>query len=171
VRLDPRFRAALYAAFAVLTLTGAAWLIADWGKSAGPDWWQDVAADLLMLHGGAAMVTLLFLGALVPLHVQRAWRSRRNRVTGPAMVGLNALLITTAFGLYYAGWETLRPWISDLHIVVGLLLPTLLAVHVWLGRRSRAAAVISSADRGSRSGAALPSTVRPARPARADTSD
>lgn len=171
MRLDPRFRAALYAAVALLTLTGAGWLVADWRKSAGPDWWQDVAADLLMLHGGAAMVTLLFLGALVPLHVLRAWRSRRNRVTGPAMVGLNALLITTAFGLYYEGSETLRPWIIDLHIAVGLLLPTLLAVHVWLGQRSRPAAVISSRDRGSRSGAALPATVRPARPARADASD
>jgi hypothetical protein len=138
VRLDPRFRASLYAAFVVLTLTGVGWLIADWHKDPnGPEFWQVLAADMLMLHGGAAMVTLVFLGALIPLHVRRAWRTGRNRKTGPTMIAVNALLIATAFGLYYAGSDTLRPWASDLHLAIGLALPPLLALHVWLGRRSR----------------------------------
>src|ERR1700732_443038 len=106
VRLDPLFRVALYAAFVMLTLTGGAWLFADWHKdSSAPDLWHDAAAYLLMLHGGAAMATLMLLGALVPLHVRRAWRSRRNRLSGPVMVVVNAVLIATAFGLYYAGSE------------------------------------------------------------------
>jgi hypothetical protein len=92
---------------------------------------------MLMLHGGVAMATLMLLGALVPLHVRRAWRSGRNRMTGPIMIVVNAALIATAFGLYYAGSETLRPWISDLHIALGLALPAGLLVHVWLGRRTR----------------------------------
>jgi hypothetical protein len=137
VRLDPLFRAALYAAFGVLAVTGGLWLFADWHKDpSAPDGWHDMAASLLMIHGGAAMATLLLLGALIPLHVRRAWRSRRNRLTGPVMVGVNTLLIATAFGLYYAGSETLRPWISDAHWAVGLALPALLLAHVWLGRRS-----------------------------------
>jgi uncharacterized protein (TIGR03382 family) len=53
------------------------------------------------------------------------------------MVAVNAVLIVTAFGLYYAGSETLRPWASDLHIAVGIALPLVLLVHVWLGRRTR----------------------------------
>jgi hypothetical protein len=138
VRLDPAFRYALYAALVVLTVTGGGWLIADWNKDpAGPEFWQLVAADLLMVHGGAAMATLLLLGALFPLHVRRAWRTGRNRLTGPVMVGINATLIVTAFGLYYAGSDVLRPWISDLHIAIGLALPMFLVAHVWLGRRSR----------------------------------
>jgi hypothetical protein len=92
---------------------------------------------MLMLHGAAAMATLMLLGAIVPLHVRRAWRSGRNRLTGPLMVAANAALIVTAFGLYYAGSDTLRPWISDLHITVGVALPPALLVHVWLGRRTR----------------------------------
>ena len=139
MRLDPSFRYALYAAFAALTLTGAVWLVADWHKDpAGPEFWQSLAADMLMLHGGAAMATLLLLGALVPLHVRRAWRSGRNRLTGPLMLGINALLIVTAFGLYYAGSELLRPWVSDIHTIVGFALPALLLLHVWLGRRAGA---------------------------------
>jgi hypothetical protein len=73
----------------------------------------------------------------VPVHIRRAWRSGRNRLTGPIMVAVNAVLIATAFGLYYAGSDTVRPWVSDLHIVVGIVLPVALLVHVWLGRRTR----------------------------------
>jgi cation transport ATPase len=138
VRLEPRFRRSLYAALALLTVTGAVWLLADWRKDPlAPDLWQEIAPLMLMLHGGAAMAALMLLGALVPLHVRRAWRSGRNRRTGPMMVAVNAVLIATAFGLYYAGSDTLRPWISDLHIVVGIALPVALLVHVWRGRKTR----------------------------------
>ena len=85
--------------------------------------WQTTAQYLLMLHGGTAMVTLMLLGALVPLHVRRAWHSRRNRLTWPAMLTFNGVLIATSFGLYYAGSEVVRPWISDIHIGLGLCLP------------------------------------------------
>jgi cyanate permease len=78
----------------------------------------------------------MLLGALVPLHVQRAWRSRRNRVTGPAMLAFNGAVVVTSFGLYYAGSEALRPWMSNVHIGVGLCLPILLLIHIVMGRRS-----------------------------------
>jgi len=120
----------------VLFLTGAAWLVADWQKNASSDEiWQQTAAYLLMMHGGAAMATLLLLGALIPLHVQRSWRKGKNLVSGSAMVTLNTLLIATAFGLYYLGSETVRPWMSWIHIVVGFALPVLVALHIFLGRR------------------------------------
>jgi hypothetical protein len=59
-----------------------------------------------MIHGGAATVTLVLLGARIPIHVLRAWRSRRNRLAGAAMVIANVLFVATAFGLYYAGSDT-----------------------------------------------------------------
>jgi cation transport ATPase len=126
----------MYSAFAVLLATGAAWLLADQFKdSANGELWQAAGANLLMVHGGAAMTTLLLLGALFPLHMQRAWRARKNRISGLTMITFNAILIVTAFGLYYLGSEMLRPWIGDVHIAVGLALPLLLFVHVILGRR------------------------------------
>lgn len=137
MQLDPRFRAALYAVVTVLFATGAGWFVEDrlpTRFSAAP--WQEMSASLLMLHGGAAMLFLLLLGALFALHVRGAWRSQRNRPTGVIMLACNALLIVTAFGLYYFGSESLRRWTSDLHIAVGLGFPLLLAVHVVLGRRS-----------------------------------
>jgi hypothetical protein len=136
LRLKPSFRFAIYAAFGVLFLTGAGWLVADWQKDISTDEiWQQSVAYLLMVHGGAAMVTLLLLGALIPVHVMRAWRSRKNRVSGSGMVTFNAVLIVTAFGLYYLGSETLRPWMSWIHIGAGFSSSLLFPLHVFLGRR------------------------------------
>ena len=137
LRLNPRFRFALFGAFSALFVTGVAWLVADGLKdTSSGELWQVIAANLLMLHGGAAMVTLLLLGALVPLHVMRSWRRRTNRVTGSTMVTFNAVLIVTSFGLYYFGSEALRPWMSTVHTGFGIALPVLFIVHVVLGRRS-----------------------------------
>ena len=136
MRLKPSFRLAIYAAFAVLFLTGVGWLVADWQKDiSGDEIWQQSIAYLLMVHGGAAMLTLLLLGALIPLHVMWAWRTGRNRVSGSAMATFNAVLIVTAFGLYYLGSETLRPWMSWIHIAAGFSVALWLPVHIILGRR------------------------------------
>ncbi len=136
MQLDGRFRAAFYTVFSVLLVTGVAWLPMDRLKNtAGADLWSALAPVLLMAHGGAAMLALLLLGALVPLHLAPAWRRDKNRALGVAMATLTALLIASAFGLYYIGSDTLRGWASDLHIALGLAFPTLLAAHVMTGRR------------------------------------
>jgi hypothetical protein len=53
------------------------------------------------------------------------------------MVTLNTVLIVTAFGLYYLGSETVRPWMSWTHLVVGFSAPVLITAHIFLGRRTR----------------------------------
>jgi hypothetical protein len=80
------------------------------------------------------MLTLMLLGALFPLHIGRAWRAKKNRATGIVILAFNAVLIATAFGLYYLTSEILRPWASDLHIAFGLALPLLFLTHVMIGR-------------------------------------
>jgi hypothetical protein len=52
------------------------------------------------------------------------------------MVTLNGLLILTAFGLYYAGSELIRPWISGAHITAGFALAILTVLHILLGRKN-----------------------------------
>jgi hypothetical protein len=148
LQLDRRFRWSLYVAVAVLFVSGAAWLIADQLKETpSGEFWQAATANLLMVHGGAAMVTLLLLGGLFSSHIIRAWRTRLNRVSGSVMVVCNAILIITAFGLYYFGSETLRPLTSDVHIGVGLALPFLLTLHIWLGRQRTRDALVRRSDK------------------------
>ena len=138
MRLNLGFQFALFAAFSVLFVTGALWLYADQMKVAVDtgETWQAIGANLLMVHGGLAMITLMFLGALVPLHIRLGWRSRRNRVTGAAMASFNAALVVTAFGLYYTGSEVLRPWMGIIHTGFGLCLPFLFLIHVCIGKRT-----------------------------------
>ncbi len=145
MRLDFRFRYALYAAFSTLFISGALWLAADSLKDA-PDGerWQAISANLLMVHGGAAMVTLMLFGAMVPIHLLRAWRAKRNRWTGGVMAVLNAILIITAFGLYYLGGEEVRPWMSNIHLGAGFSLPLLLFIHILRGRGARPRARLPS---------------------------
>ncbi|MGJ5180151.1 hypothetical protein ACQR16_21165 [Bradyrhizobium oligotrophicum] len=139
MRLKGAFRFALYAILGLLFASGALWIYADQMKTRSEmdsEAWQQAAALLLSTHGGAAMITLLLLGALGPMHVQRAWRARKNRATGVLSVALYVLLIATAFALYYVGSEALRPWISTVHIAFGLGVPVVLTAHIVVGRSS-----------------------------------
>jgi small-conductance mechanosensitive channel len=138
LQLDPGFRWGLYSVFGVLFATGVIWIVADRLKDPeSGEVWQSIATNMLMVHGGAAMIILVLLGALFPNHIARAWRARTNRIAGVGMLAVNLVLVATAFGLYYLGSETLRPWISDVHIVFGILVPAAFAVHIWVGRQSR----------------------------------
>jgi hypothetical protein len=56
---------------------------------------------------------------------------------------VNGILVTTAWGLYYAGSDLLRNFVADVHIAVGLALPVLAIGHVVLGRRAKSGATSS----------------------------
>jgi len=158
MRLKSAFRFALYGIFALLFISGAVWLLADQMKNnpeADTEMWQQTSAFVLSLHGGAAMVTLMLLGALGPMHVQRAWRAKTNRVTGIASIALYGLLILTAFALYYLGSEAVRPWVSYVHIAFGLAVPAVITAHVMVGRAS----VVAKPPKGRVRHAAAPTLV------------
>ncbi len=138
MRLEPGLRFWNYAVFATLLATGVIWLVADMLKtSADEELWQAIAANVLMLHGMTAMIALVLLGAVIALHVRYSWRAGKNRISGAVMVGTNAVLVITAWGLYYAGSDLLRAFAADVHIAVGIAWPALVVVHVVLGRRTR----------------------------------
>ena len=138
MRLDLGLRLWNYAAFTALLVTGAIWVVADQFKtSENGEMWQAIAANTLMLHGMTAMIALVLLGAMIPLHIQRSWRAGKNRISGSIMVATTSILVVTASGLYYAGSDPLRDLVVDVHIVVGLALPVLIVIHIMLGRRAR----------------------------------
>lgn len=138
LQLDPRVSWGVYSIFAVLFATGIVWIVADRLKDPeGGEFWQGIATNMLMIYGGAAMIALVVIGALLPNHVARAWRARRNRIAGVGMLAINLVLVITAFALYYLGSETLRPWISDIHIAFGISIPAAFVVHIFTGRQSR----------------------------------
>lgn len=127
----------VYTVFAVLFATGAAWLAVHSTDLEIAEWRSRLAVGMLRLHGAAAMVALVLLGVLWVEHMRPAWRAGRNRLSGGGLVGTCVLLAATGYGLYYAGGETLRVWLSRGHSWLGLAFPAGLAFHVWRGRMGR----------------------------------
>src|SRR5262249_43962861 len=103
------------------------------------DFESSAKAWAMKIHGGGAMMILVLVGMLLTGHVRFAWRVRRNRGNGSLFLGAFGILTVTGYGLYYAGGESLRAWTSWIHLAVGLALPLLLILHIWLGKRTRPA--------------------------------
>jgi len=132
-------RCFLYAVFALLFLSGTAWAYWNYLVPEPRHFELSAKAWAMKIHGGAAMAILVLVGMLLAGHVRSAWRVRRNRGNGSLFLSALGILTVTGYGLYYAGGENLRAWSSWIHLAVGLALPLLLILHIWLGKRTRPA--------------------------------
>ena len=137
IRLKRLQRYVLYAVLALLFLSGVAWTYWTYLAASPGDFETIAKAWAMKIHGAAAMAVLVLIGMLLSAHVRFAWRARRNRANGSVFLSVFAVLTATGYGLYYAGGEMLREWTSWIHLVVGLALPILLLIHIFLGRRTR----------------------------------
>jgi len=141
VRLSSWWRSSLYGVVVALAGSGAGWLLVHYADSLGYDRSElaRIAAEAwaLRVHGAAAIVALLAVGAMLATHSRLGWALRRNRSSGSLFVVTLFVLILTGYALYYLVDDVSRPPVSLLHWGVGLaLIPALLA-HIVLGRRSR----------------------------------
>jgi hypothetical protein len=137
IRLRRLQRYSLYAVLALVFLSGVAWAYWNYLAASPGDFEMTAKAWAMKIHGAAAMAVLVLVGMLLNEHVRLAWRARRNRANGSVFLSAFAFLTITGYGLYYAGGETLRAWISWVHLAIGLVLPILLLIHIFLGRRTR----------------------------------
>ena len=143
LRLSPLTEFLVYLVFGLLLVTGVVWM---WAQSS-PDEESHLSSLMLKLHGAAAMVALILLGALIN-HMRKGWKARKNRSSGLTLVLVILFLVITGYGLYYAGDEQLRSLISQWHAWIGLGLFLLLPAHALIGRalrRKRSAGIADSA--------------------------
>jgi hypothetical protein len=132
LRLSPLTEFSVYLVFGLLLVTGVVWM---WAQS-GLDDGSHVSSLMLKLHGAAAMVALILLGALIN-HMRKGWKARKNHPSGLTLMLVILFLVITGYGLYYAGDEQLRSLISQWHAWIGLALFLLLPVHALIGRAIR----------------------------------
>ena len=129
----------LWLLFLLSWSTGTTWFILhQWVRIAGEfgeehSTWEPV---LIRIHGGSAMLIMVYYGYLLGTHVTVGLRARRNRLLGLMLVTVVGFQIVTAYGLYYIGGEDFRQVVSWAHLGVGFSLPFLLAIHIALGHRS-----------------------------------
>ena len=138
LRLSPLTEFLVYLVFGLLLVTGVVWM---WAQSS-LDEESHLSSLMLKLHGAAAMVALILLGALIN-HMRKGWKARKNQSSGLTLVLVILFLVITGYGLYYAGDEQLRSLISKWHAWIGLGLFLLLPVHALIGstiRRKQSAA-------------------------------
>ena len=90
----------------------------------------------MKVHGAAAMLVLVVLGTLIPLHIRRGWSAGINRRTGLVLIAVMASLIATGYGLYYFGDESLRAAAVEAHDLIGVLAPVVILWHVLRGRQA-----------------------------------
>lgn len=128
-----------YLSFGVLFLSGVFWIALHYfvSKKSGQVGIEvnPLEPFALKIHGASAMVVLVILGTLIPIHIKRAWKADINRWSGLAMISVNLLLIVTGYGLYYCGGEQSRIVISYFHWIVGCFLPLFLIWHIVIGRK------------------------------------
>ena len=119
--------------------TGVAWFSlhrwyrvqGEFGEEFSP--WEP---RLLRIHGGSAMLMMIYFGYLLASHVPVGIRSRRNRILGITLLSVVGFLILTAYGLYYSWGEEFKEWVSWAHLIAGLSLPVVLFLHIWTGHTS-----------------------------------
>ena len=117
-----------------LTVTGCGWLLCHYVLAEAGEFGplpHRLEGLWLELHGAAGMLALVVFGSLLVAHITPAWALGRGRASGGALASLFVLLTVTGYGLYYAGGESLRHWISVVHWAVGLGIPVLLTAHVY----------------------------------------
>ncbi|MBS0589931.1 MAG: DUF4405 domain-containing protein [Proteobacteria bacterium] len=140
LRLSPRHRHLVYAAFAAIWLSGILWLIfhyflqrqGEFGAEPHPleAWW-------LRLHGAAAFVALWLAGLLWAVHVRHGLARPKRRVTGIALIAMFVVLATSGWLLYYAGGDELRDAARLFHWLVGAALIVPFLIHSLRARRRR----------------------------------
>lgn len=81
-------------------------------------------------HALSFFLILLLIGALWTVHMRAGWLRRENILSGAALLGGFALLAISGLGLYYAGDESLGRIALTGHLIAGLGMPVLLAIHI-----------------------------------------
>jgi len=106
----------------------------SFGERAASYEWEHL---LLSAHGVGAMLYLLVLGSLFPVHIKKSWHVGRNLWSGSLLLALNAVLVITAAILYYGSVDGVRPLADQIHFWAGVLFPLVVVGHVTLGRRQK----------------------------------
>lgn len=134
LRIPQSRRRAIYAAFAVLLITGVVWLAIHFMAEDSSEQ-TALLAWTMKLHGAGAWLATYLVGTIWAAHIKLAWKLRHNRWAGAAFGLMAALLLVTGYGLYYFNGETVRMITEWLHWWAGALAACLFWLHLSLGRR------------------------------------
>ncbi|MGD9842753.1 MAG: hypothetical protein AB7F79_11110 [Steroidobacteraceae bacterium] len=126
----------LLAASGLLLLPGMLVLKLEWDVNTTA--LLDSRVALAATHALLAFITLLALGALLPIHVRHGLRQKKNKRTGISLLSIFFVLILTGWGIYYMADEQWSLWASLLHVLTSVLVILCLTIHVIMAKKVRA---------------------------------
>lgn len=133
-RLSPTTVRVFVTTFGAVWLTGALWMLIQYTKSTPLDLRTPNQTLLMQLHGAVAFLSLICLGTFAT-HIKQGLSIKVNKPSGITLSISMAVLIVTAWMLYYVGDDTLRNISSLAHILIGACFPALVLGHASRGIR------------------------------------
>ncbi len=91
----------------------------------------------LKIHGASAFAMMISFGYLLATHVPIGYRAKRERILGLLLTGVQALLVVSAYYLYYGSDEDRRSLVAWTHLSLGVIYPFIIALHVVFGKNNR----------------------------------
>lgn len=140
-QISQNYRYFFYAMLSLSFFTGSGfWLLKTFAMQEG-DFGPEshfLQYPFLQLHGLAAFVMLMSLGAIISAHVPKNWRYQRGKKTGITILSAVAFSMITAYSLYYLVSEDWHTLLANSHAIMGLMLPVILFIHITFARKSKA---------------------------------
>ena len=136
-KIAKKYRYIFYCTLALSTFSGSMfWLLRKFAMvegDFGPEShaWQYPA---LQLHGFAAFMMLMALGAIFTAHIPKTWYKERAKKSGSTLLSLVVFSLLSAYSLYYLVSEDWHVYLGNSHAIVGLCLPALLIFHIKIAR-------------------------------------
>jgi len=93
--------------------------------------------NILVIHGVAAMLTILALGSVLPFHLKAGLKSKRKWWSGLGQLSFLSALMITGLLLYY-GPEAIRETVVSTHWGLGLLFFAVFLIHIPMGLNKQA---------------------------------
>ena len=93
--------------------------------------------NILVIHGVAAMLTILALGSVLPFHLKAGLKSKRKWWSGLGQLSFLSALMITGLLLYY-GPEAIRETVVNTHWGLGLLFFAVFLIHIPMGLNKQA---------------------------------
>jgi cation transport ATPase len=104
-----------------------------------PDTWIGPRSWYAAAHGMLAFISLLFMGALLAIHVRHGLRQKHSRKSGLTLLFVLPLPVLTGWGIYYIANEHWAAGLSIVHTATALLIAIPMTAHAIAARRQRRA--------------------------------
>lgn len=138
LKITKTYRYFFYSTMLVSLVTGCGfWLLRQYGFTEG-DFGPEshfMQYPLLQLHGLAAFIMLMSLGAIFGSHIPKTWSSKRSRTSGISILSSVTLSILSAYSLYYLVGEDWHEILGNGHAIIGIASPILLYIHIHFARK------------------------------------